>query len=192
MTKYSANLDLLETVGGREATNLGAKNNARPTPVVLATMEDIQSGSILIKSDVRLPKSVRFESKQYGSWKILTGVDGFAVERWLSTAGWHFFFVVPEIKAAAVSSTRRGALKKVLGKLTGATEARTLNALEIVKITTKHFLGLYYVVVIAHSRHAKGSPFLRDLDPYHVTRRAWDFKQVLRRRRAIGRTSKAM
>ena len=192
MTKYSANLDLHETVGSGETINLGAKNTARLAPVVLATMEDIQSGTILIKSDVRLPNSVLFESKQYGYWRVLTGVDGFAVERRLSTAGWHFFFVVPEIKAAAVSSTRQGALKKALRKVTGATEGGSLNALEIVKIRVRHFLWFYYVMVTAHTRHVKASPFLRDLDPYHTSRQVWDFKQVLRRRAEIAQTAKGV
>ncbi len=191
MMKYSANLHLHEIVGSSETINVGA-NTARLAPVVLATMDDIQSGTILIKSDVRLPKSVPFESKQYGYWKVLNGVDGFAVERGLSPAGWHFFFVAPEIKATAISSTRQGALKKALRKLTRATAAGSLNALELVKIRVKHFLGFYYVMVIAHTRHVKDSPFLRDLDPYRTSRQVWDFKQILRRRAEIPRAVKGV
>jgi len=66
------------------------------------------------------------------------------------------------------------------------------NALEIVEITTKRFLGLCYVRVIAYPRQVKHSPFLRDLDPYHTTRNVWDFKQVFRRRVQIGYTAKAV
>ena len=71
--------------------------------VVIGTTEDIVAGSVLIKSSLRLPESVHFASRQYGSWKILAGIDGFAAERKLSEAGWNFFFVVPEIRRSALS-----------------------------------------------------------------------------------------
>jgi hypothetical protein len=190
MTKATATLDLLETIRGHETTGICVETPTTPAPVVIATPGDIRAGIVLIKSDARLPKSVRFEFKHYGHWKLLAGVDGFSVDRALSEAGWHFFFMVPEIRAAAVSSTRRGAVRKALKKATVGIEAQNFNALEIAEITLKRFLGLHYVTVVAHPRHAKHSPFLRDLDPYHVSRNVWAFKQVLRRRAQIGRTSK--
>ena len=192
MTQKTATVDLLEAIRGHETTHADVVKTAYAMPVVLGTIEDIVSGTILLRSDIPLPKSAYFEAKQYGAWKILTGVDGFAVERRLSAAGWHFFFVVPEIKAAAVSSTRRGALRKALKKVTSGTNSLSFNALEIAKLTTKRFLGLYYVKVVAYKRHIKDSPFLRDLDPYHVSRSVWDSKQVLRRRGEIGHTSKGI
>jgi hypothetical protein len=192
MTKTSATLDLLETIRGHETTSTGVETPTNPTPVVIATPGDIRAGSVLVKSGTRLPESARFESKQYGHWKLLAGVDGFAVERTLSEAGWHFFFMVPEIRAAAVSSTRHGAVRKALKRVTAAIEAQDFNALEIVEITLKRFLGLHYAVVGAHPRHVKHSPFLRGLDPYHVSRNIWDFKQVFRRRAQIGLASKGI
>ena len=160
--------------------------------LVLGTTEDVRAGSVLLHSDLGLPESVHFRSKQYGSWKILAGVNGFEVERSLSKAGWHFFFMVPAIRAGALSSDRNKALRKGLKKILTATEAQNFNALEIVEITTKRLLGLCYVKVIAHPRQVKHSPFLRDLDPFHMTRNVWDFKQVFRRRVQIGRTAKAV
>ena len=73
MTETTATLDLLETIRGHQAAGTGVETPTTPTPVVVATTEDIRAGSVLIKSDVRLPQSVRFESKQYGHWKVLTG-----------------------------------------------------------------------------------------------------------------------
>jgi hypothetical protein len=192
MTKTTATLDVLETIRVHETAGIGVKTPTTPVPVVIATTEDIQAGSVMIKSGARLPESAPFESKPYGHWKLLAGVDGFAVERTLSEAGWHFFFMVPETRAAAISSTPQGAVRKALKKMTAAIEAQDYNALEIVGITTKRFLGLYYARVVAHARHFKQSPYLRDLDPHYVPRNVWDFKQVLRRRAQIGRTSKAI
>ena len=47
--------------------------------VVIGT--DIVAGSVLIKSSLRLPESAHFAFRQYGSWKILAGIDGFAAKR---------------------------------------------------------------------------------------------------------------
>ena len=89
-----------------------------------------------------------------------------------------------------VHATRR--LKKGLKKMAAATEAQNFNALEIVEITTKRFLGLCYARVVAHARHAKHSPYLRDLDPHYVPRNVWDFKQVFGGVLRSGRTAKAI
>jgi hypothetical protein len=191
MTETTATLDLLETIRGHEAAGTGVETPTTPTPVVVATTEDIRTGSVLIKSDVRLPQSVRLESKQYGHWKLLTGVDGFTVERALSKAG-HFFFMARETRVSAVSSTPHGAVRKALKKVGAVIEAQNFNALEIVGITTKRFLGLHYATVVAHARHSKHSPYLGDLDPHYVPRNVWNFKQALRRRGQIGRTSKGI
>lgn len=186
MSNIAAILNQPEATPGHEITRTAA-----PPLVVLGTTEDVRAGSVLLRPDVGLPESVHFGSKRYGSWKILTEVNGFAVERRLSEAGWHFFFIVPAISAGVLSSDRNKALRKGLQKILTATEAQEFNALEIVEITTRHFLGLCYVRVAAHPRQVKHSPYLRDLDPYHTTRSVWDFKQVLRRRAQIGRTAKA-
>ena len=192
MTWLSANVDVLETVrGGHAAPERGMADSASP-PVVVATLRDLHASSVLIKSDACLPEAVSFESKQYGRWKVLTEDDGFAVERTLSSVGWHFFFVVPEISFSALSVHPGKALRAALKKVFSAVEAQDLNALEIVEITRKSFLGLNYVRVEAQPRHIKGSPFLRDLEPDYVPRNTWNFKGVLRRRAQIGRTQKGI
>ena len=90
---------------------------------------------------------------------------------------------------SALSSNRSKALRSALKKIVSTTEAQNFNALEIVEVTTRRFLGLHYAKVVAHPRHIKRSPFLRDLDPYHVSRNVWDFKRVLKRRAQIGRST---
>lgn len=164
MSSTAAIQDQPEAIPGHKITGTAA------SPLIVpGTTEELRAGSVLLHPDVRLPKSVHFALKEYGSWKILTGVNGFAVERRLSEVGWHFFFIVPAISAGALSSDRNKALRKGLKKILTETEAQNFNALEIVEITTKRFLGLCYVKVVAHPRQVKHNPFLRDLDPYHHT-----------------------
>ena len=195
MREKAAILDLAEPVWGNETPGNGRVGVETPGGVdlvVIGTTQDIVAGSVLIKSSLRLPESAHFASRQYGSWKILAGIDGFAAERKLSEAGWNFFFVVPEIMRSALSMNRNKALRRTLQKVASTTEAQNFNALEIVEVTTRRFLGLHYAKVVAHPRHIKRSPFLRDLDPYHVSRNVWDFKGVLKRRAQIGHSSKGI
>ena len=192
MTKQTAILDLLDTTRGPETPGANVERFAIPVLLVIGTTEDIRAGTVLINSAVRLPQSVHFASKQYGPWKLLTTMDGFAVERTLSELGWHFFFMVQGIRAAGVSFTPRGAMTKALKKLTAAVEFQSFNALEIVEIKRQRFLWLYYARAAAYPRDARPSPFVRDLDRYHVSRNVWDFKLIFRRRAQIGRTSKGI
>jgi hypothetical protein len=188
----TANLDSLGTVEGLEvsATRLGPQVVAKP--VVLATPHDIGAGSVLIKSDAALPESVHLDSKRYGAWKLVTETDGIGFERTLLEAGWHFFFMVPEIRVDALSSNRNQAMRAALRKALAAVEAQNFNAVEIVNMSAKNVLGLHHVRFVVHARHVKQSPYLRDLDPYHVPRNVWNGKGVLRRRAAIGRTIKGI
>lgn len=187
MSNTAAIRDQVEAISGQEISRTAA-----PPLVILGTTEDVRAGSVLLHPNAGLPESVHFRSKQYGAWKILTGVNGSEVERSLSEAGWHFFFIVPATSAGAMSSDRNKAVRRGLKRILTQTEAQNFNALEIVEITTRHFLGLYYVRVVAHLRQVKHSPYLRDLAPYHTTRNVWDFKQVLKRRARIGRTAKGI
>ena len=195
MREKAAIIDLAEPVWGNETPGngtVGVETQGGADLVVIGTAEDIAAGSVLIKSSLRLPESVRFASKQYGCWKLLAGVGRFAAERKLSEVGWNFFFVVPEATRSTLSSNRSKALRRALKKILSTPEAQNLNALEIVGVTTRRFLGLHYAKVVAYPRHIKRSSFLRDLDPYHVSRNVWDFKRVLNRRAQIGRSGKGI
>ena len=192
MTKQTAILDLLDTIRGPETPGANVERFAIPV-LVLGTTEDIRAGTVLINSAVRLPQSVHFASKQYGPWKLLTTMDGFAVERTLSELGWHFFFMVQGIRAAGRFSYATRRVDKSSQKVDrAAAELQSFNVLEIVEITRQRFLWLYYARAAAYPRDAKPSSFVRELDRYHASRNVWNFKQVFRRRAQIGRTSKGI
>lgn len=192
MNEKIAILDSVGTMRGRLANAGAVESQTLPAPVVIATTEEIRAGSVLIKSDASLPDSLQFESKRYGSWNLLSGADGFQVGRRLSDVGWHFFFMVPEVRNGVLSSNRNRGLRKALKKILSAIEAQSFNAVEIAEINTRRLLGLSYVEIVAYPRHVKNSPFLRDLDASYVPRNVWNFKQVLRRRAQISPTSKGI
>lgn len=192
MTETTETLELSEMIASPEATSTGVEKPAFPAPVVIATLQEIRTGSVLVKSDVRLPDSAGFESKHFGPWTLLTKADRFEVGRVLSEAGWHFFFMVPQISFGALSVKPNKAMRAALKKVFAAVEKQGFNALEIVEITPKGILGLHYVKVVVHARHVKNSPFLRDLDPYYGPRGVWNGKGLLRRRAEIGRMVKGI
>lgn len=182
----------LDSVGAipRLPMHAGAVDSKATATLVLATTEDIRAGSVLIQRDAALPDSAQFECKRYGSWNLLTEVNGFEVGRTLSDARWHFFFMVPEVRTGAFSSKRRLGLQKALKKVLAAVEAQSFNAVEIAEIRTRSFLGWNYIQVAAYARHVKSSPFLREFDPHYPSRNVWDFKQIHRRRAQIGPSQK--
>jgi len=78
MREEAAILDLAEPVWGNETPGNGTVSVETPGGaelVVIGTTEEIVAGRVLIKSSLRLPQSVRFASKGYGSWKLLAGVE---------------------------------------------------------------------------------------------------------------------
>jgi hypothetical protein len=118
----------------------------------------IQVGTILMKDWPGMTQPSGFESEPYsGSWSVLKVLDTFALDRKIHAAGWNFFFMAAEVKvmffgavgAAKIESALQGLLRKV--------RPQHFNSLEITGIVAKHFLGVPYVTVSAHSRHMQES-----------------------------------
>ena len=118
----------------------------------------IQVGTILMKDWPGMTQPLGFESEPCsGSWSVLKVLDSFALDRKIHAAGWNFFFMAAEVKvmffgavgAAKVESALQGLLRKV--------RPQHFNSLEITGIVAKHFLGVPYVTVSAHSRHMQES-----------------------------------
>jgi hypothetical protein len=184
--KMRESVDVLEKVQSLATPGTSIEPPTVPTPVVLVATHDISAGSVLIKSDAILPHSMRIAFKRYGSWTLATETNGVGFERMLSEAGWHFFFIVPEIRVGAVSSNRNNAVRAALNKALAAVESQNLNALEIVNVSSRRILGLHHVKFVVHPRHVIQRPYLRTVDPYHVSRNVWDGKGVLERRAQFG------
>jgi len=114
----------------------------------------IEAGTILIKQGALLPGALQFESEPYArGWRLVKGLDGYALARRILDAGWTFFYMAGEIKATILGfdepKARRKAIEQVLAQL----KSEKCNSLEITEVDSKRFLGLPYASVIAHSRH---------------------------------------
>jgi hypothetical protein len=119
-------------------------------------MATIQVGTILMKEWPGMPLSIGFEIEPgLGEWTMVKMPD--ALDAKIHAAGWHFFFMAEEVKAMFFGSlkaaTVQSALKRILAKVKG----QHFNGLEVTAIVARHFLGLPYVTVSAHSRHLQPS-----------------------------------
>ena len=83
--------------------------------------------------------------------------DASSLDRKIHAAGWNFFFMAAEVKTMFVGSLRaakvRSALKRILAKV----KHEHFNGLEVTAIVARHFLGVPYVTVSAHSRQLQHS-----------------------------------
>jgi len=115
----------------------------------------VKVGTILIAEESpRMAEVLALESKPYfGKWSVLQDLDGRAVDNTIHAAGWNFFFMAAETKVlflGALGAQRiRGAVKRILRKV----GQQNFNCLEVTGIVAKHFLGVPYATVSAHSRH---------------------------------------
>jgi len=99
-----------------------------------------------------------------GKWSMVKALDSFALDHKIHAAGWNFFFMADEVKVMffGVSGEKKilNALQRILRKV----QIMHFNGLEITDIAPRHFLGVPYVTVSAHSRHLQQSCYLDGLE----------------------------
>ena len=118
----------------------------------------VQVGTILVKAWPERLQLIGFETEPgLGEWSMVKAPDAFTLDRKIHAAGWNFFFMAAEVNAMFLGSLRaakvRSALKRILAKV----KKQHFNSLEVTAIVARHFLGVPYVIVSAHSRHMQHS-----------------------------------
>jgi hypothetical protein len=118
----------------------------------------VDVGTILIENEPLIIQRLGLATEPYAAkWNIVMAMDGFALDRKVRAAGWNFFFMAGEIKAmywgAPEPKRIRNAVLRILKKVKGD----RFNGLEVTGAVGKHFLGIPYTVVSAHSRHIQQS-----------------------------------
>jgi hypothetical protein len=126
-------------------------------------MPDIKGAmAILIREGTRLPANVSIESEAFlPGWRLIKGLDGYALDRKIRDAGWTFFCLAGETRATVFgidgAKMVRRAIEQILGNRVLANPKREkFNSLEITQVAavaSKRFLGVRYVTVSARTRH---------------------------------------
>ena len=121
----------------------------------------IRAGTILIKEGTIFPNSLHFDSEPYSkTWRSVTNLDGYDLDRQIRAAGWNFFFQAGELKASAFGHDVGKTIHKAIVRLFAKQQLDRFNCLQIARVKWKRFLGLPYVSVAAHSRHIQEGMFL--------------------------------
>ena len=114
----------------------------------------VEVGAILMKDWPRIKKLLGLESEAYSEeWTVLKDLDVCALDRKIHAAGWNFFFMATEVKVMFFGSVGAAKIQNALKRILGKVKQQHFNGLEVTAIVARHFLGVPYVTVSAHSRH---------------------------------------
>ena len=118
----------------------------------------VQVGAILMKDWPGMKKLLGLECEPYsGPWTLLKALDVYALDRKIHAAGWNFFFIATEVKVMFFGSLEAAKVHNALKRILEKVKQQHFNGLEVTAIVTRHFLGISYVTVSAHSRHMQHS-----------------------------------
>lgn len=127
----------------------------------ISSSEFIKPGIVLVRRGAQFPHAVELKSCAcYPGWNVLEST-GAEIDRQVTKAGWHFFWMAAVIERSAFAVDPGKAVRKALGQL--LTEVGRLNAVEIENVRVKSFLGLHYATVRGHARHIQQSAILFEL-----------------------------
>jgi len=122
---------------------------------------DIRIGTILMQHSPLLCGRLRLQTDAYSpSWSVIRAVNGFSLDRKVRAAGWNSFFMAGTITASALGSIKESSVRSALRRILSKVRSDDFNCLEVTGIVARHFLGVPYVTVSAHSRHIQQSQFL--------------------------------
>ena len=130
----------------------------------------VQVGTILMKEWPGMPQLIGFETEPgWGEWSLVKVPDAFTLDRKIHAAGWNFFFISAEVEAMFFGSLRAAKVQSALKRILAKVKQQHFNGLEVTAIVARHFLGVPYVTVSAHSRHMQESCNLDNLETRQTT-----------------------
>ena len=101
-----------------------------------------------------MPQLLGFETEPgLEEWTMVKTPDAFSLDRTIHAAGWNFFFMAAEVKTMFFGSLRAAKVQSALKRILAKVKPQHFNGLEVTAIVARHFLGVPYVTVSAHSRH---------------------------------------
>jgi hypothetical protein len=118
----------------------------------------VEVGTILMREWPGMPTLIGVESEPlFEGWSTVKVPDTSPLDRKIRAVGWNFFFMATEVKAmffGSLSATKiQSALRRILAKV----KLQHFNGLEVTELVARHFLGVPYVTMSAHSRHLQQS-----------------------------------
>ncbi len=113
----------------------------------------IQAGTIMVRQSASM-RPLGIESEPYsGSWRSLGARESSGLDRKVRAAGWNLFFMANELRAVVPVWGGQNALRGGVKRLLAQARKQHFNCLEVSHIFKKHFFGIPYLSIAAHSRH---------------------------------------
>jgi hypothetical protein len=135
-------------------------------------LSTVQVGTILMKEWPGMPQLIGVETEpRLGEWSMVSVPDAFTLDRKIHAAGWNFFFMAAEVKAMFFGSLNAANLQSALRRILAKVKQQHFNGFEVTAIVARHFLGVPYVTMTAHSRHLQHSS---NLDSAEIRQRSQD------------------
>jgi hypothetical protein len=114
--------------------------------------EPISQGSIFIRGDALLPRSMQLKSQPFSkSWTRVAPEDRRELDRQINDAGWSLFYLAGEIKASAFGHDEK-AVRRAVERILAGQELEKFNCMEITTSKTVRFLAMPFVTLTAHAR----------------------------------------
>jgi len=131
----------------------------------------IQVGTILIKEWPGITQLIGLETDPgFAEWRMVKVGDAFTLDRKIHAAGWNLFFMASEVKAMFFGSLGAAKIQRALERIVAKVKPLNFNGLEVTAIVARHFLGMPYVTVSAHSRHMQHSCHLDSAEARQTSR----------------------
>jgi hypothetical protein len=126
--------------------------------------ETIQAGTVLFRDGTVLPEAFQCQSQSYSpGWRLVQGLNGFALDRKIHDAGWHFLYFAGESRVTVFGREEQKTLHKGIKRILAGLKLEKNNSFEITCVTLKTFLGVSYMSVSYHARNIqKGMLLLGD------------------------------
>jgi hypothetical protein len=132
-------------------------------------MLKVEPGAVLIQTGTRLPQSFQLKTAKYSEgWNLVENLNGSTLDGKLRGNNWNFIHVSGKLEASARGSWNMLTVRKATLKLLAKAKRTQLNCLEITEISKKRFLGMCYIEITGHSRHAQESFQLETLSQRRV------------------------
>lgn len=121
----------------------------------------VKVGTVLLKRWPGMPPLMAFEpDTSFGAWSVVQAEDEVSLESKIKAAGWNFFYMAAEVQSMYIGSLGTAKVESAVQRILRMVKMENFNALEITAIVRRHFLGMPYVTVLAHSRHMQESCYL--------------------------------
>ena len=124
----------------------------------------VQAGTMMVQQSASI-RSLGIKSEPYsGSWRSLGILESSGLDRKVRAAGWNLFFMAGELRAVVPAWGGKNSLRRGVKRLLAQTRLQHFNCLEVSHILKKHFFGIPYVSIAAHSRHIQDGSQIHSIE----------------------------